>query len=49
VVYGNAIVLIAVAIYFFALPTGILIQALNDPAAQAFFSSFESTFQSIFG
>jgi len=30
-IYGNAIVVVIVAIYFFVLPGGILIQALNDP------------------
>jgi len=31
VVYGNAIIVVVVAIYFFVVPVGILVQALNDP------------------
>lgn len=31
VVYGNAIVVVIVATYFLVMPTGILVQALNDP------------------
>jgi hypothetical protein len=34
-VYGNAVVLLVVAIYFFVWPAGILIQALNDPGLRA--------------
>ena len=30
-VYGNAIVLVAIATYFFVIPTGILVRTLNDP------------------
>ena len=34
-IYGNAIILIAVVIYFFALPTVILIQDINDPGLRS--------------
>jgi hypothetical protein len=31
VVYGNAMIVVVIAIYFFAVPAGLVVQTLNDP------------------
>ena len=34
-VYVNAVIVVAVALYFFALPTAILVQGISDPGLRS--------------